>query len=124
MKEVLIIVAVAMVFAAQLISAEKTDLEKEIYVESSVTNFALNVKVSAPADGKTRVFEVTAPPAGPCTLLCFVDRQFWTRSVIDLPGKYSLNVRGLAPGTHRVTIQVVDRNGRVGSSSHSIVKDK
>ena len=93
--------------------AQKTDLASERYLEASKSDFDLTVKVTAGANKKVVVFEVAAPAAGPHTLLCYVDGKFWTRKQVNLPAKYPLNVSGLAPGTHRITLQAVDASGRV-----------
>ncbi|HYT61737.1 MAG TPA: hypothetical protein VEL06_16285 [Haliangiales bacterium] len=103
------------------VRAEKTDLARESYIENSEVDFTLTVKDASAAGGKVRVFEVSAPQSGDFTLLCFVDGKFFRREPAKLPGKYSLSVRGLSKGTHKVTIQVVDKNGRVGRFTQDVV---
>ena len=76
------------------------------------------------AASKVRVFEISAPQAGQFTLLCFVDGKFFRRESAKLPGKFSLSVRGLSNGTHKVTLQAVDANGRVGRSAQDVTVGK
>jgi hypothetical protein len=100
--------------------AQKTDLATERYVEMSETDFVLKVKVVPSTNRKVVVFEVSAAQEGAHTLLCFVDGKFWTRKSVTLPTKYSLNVGGLAAGSHRVTLQAVTAAGKVGSASQTL----
>ena len=64
--------------------------------------------------------KLAAPEPGAYTLLCFVDGKFFRREPIRLSGRYAFNTRGLAPGTHRITLQVVDASGRVGSAPQTL----
>ena len=121
MKPVCCLILGVVWWAAQPAWADKTDLAKDHYVEASDTDFVLTVKPVGDAAGKVRSFSVAAPDAGVFTLLCYVDGQFFRRQSIRLPGRYSFNTRGLVPGRHRVTLQVVDAGGRVGSSPQTIV---
>jgi len=80
----------------------------------------LSLKAVPSANKAVVVFEVSGPQTGTHTLLCFIDGKFWTRQSVTLPAKYSLNVSGLAPGDHRVTLQAVNPSGKVGSASQTV----
>ena len=114
----------ALLLAGYPAIADKTDLSKEKYVEASEADFAISLKVTGGEKDNVRVFEVAAPTTGTYTLLCFVDGRCWANEKVELPTKYSLSVRGLTPGKHKVTIQVVDKSGRVGSKSHQVTRAK
>ena len=124
MKSMLFLILGAVWWAALPAWADKTDLAKETYVEASETDFALTVKATEPAGRKVRKFELSAPQPGAFTLLCFVDGKFFRREAIRLPGFYLLSTRGLAVGTHRVTLQVVDSSGRIGSAQQTVETGK
>jgi hypothetical protein len=121
MRVIPILFLSAVLLTPTLVAAEKTDLARENYIENSEVDFALTVKAASEAEGKVRAFAVSAPQAGEFTLLCFVDGKFFRREPARLPGKFSLSVRGLSSGTHQVTLQAVDANGRVGRSTQDVV---
>jgi hypothetical protein len=124
MNTTLALVLTAGLLAVCPVHAEKSDLAREKYVEASDTDFILTVKLANENDRKTRQFELAAPTTGAFTLLSFVDGKFFKREKITLPGTYVLSVRGLAPGSHKVTIQTVDKDGRIGSVNRTITTEK
>ena len=109
---------------APSVFADKTDLADDKYVENSEFDFKLEAKEIAGNRAKTRVFELSAPQSGNYTLICFVDGHFFKREAIELPGRYSLSARGLSAGAHKITLQVVDANGRVGGARVEITVEK
>src|SRR5436190_3012326 len=86
-------------FAGYLgIGAEgKTDLKRDVYVESSQTDFALTVKADSSTSKQIVVFQISAPNVGAYSLLCFLDGRIWSQSSTNLPGEFKLNTRGLVP---------------------------
>jgi hypothetical protein len=100
----------------------RTDLSREVYVESSKPDFDVAVtRAEVNGDG-ILVFQIKTPTAGVHTLLCFFDGRFWMRQEVKLPGPYKLNTRGLAPGSHNLTLQVVDKAGQLGVFHQKIEK--
>ena len=123
MKILLLICAVACSIVTLAKAAPtKTKLSKsdEAVVESSETDFILSMISRLDESGQVRVFELSAPQPGRFTLLCFINGTVCRRDEIDLPGKYQFGLRGLAPGEYRITLQVVDANGRVGHATERI----
>jgi hypothetical protein len=92
----------------------KTDLAREVYVEFSQTNTALTVTHEYRLPEKTAAFAISAPTGDEHTLLCFVDGRIWEKKTFAMPGTYSVSLRGVAPGEHRITIQLIDSSGQVG----------
>lgn len=109
-----------------VVQAEKTDLPKEVYVERSEVDFELGVKDVTPArrNASMRLYEFTGVGPGEHTILVFVDGKFFRRDKLRVPGRHALSLRGLEPGPHRVTLQVVDAAGRVGRVSRSVEASK
>jgi len=100
--------------------AEKTDLARDLYVEESKTDFTLEAKAGVTRSPKVRMFNLSAPASGPFTILCFLDGKISSQQKLELPGAFKLNVSGLAPGSHRLTLQSVDAAGRVGRVTQTI----
>jgi len=98
----------------------KTNPAQDVYVENSVTNFVLVAKI-APAEGKSvTAFELSAPEAGAYTLICFIDGKQFKQEKFKIPGTFKLSTRGMLPGSHRITLQLVDAAGKVGSRTQQI----
>lgn len=104
--------------------AEKTDITNDTYVEKSEFDSKLEVKETAGNRAKTRVFELSGPQSGNYTLVCFVDGNFFKRTAIELPGRYSLSARGLTAGAHKITLQAIDASGRVAGARVEITVEK
>ncbi|MBP8259780.1 MAG: hypothetical protein KA118_08965 [Verrucomicrobia bacterium] len=122
MKQILTILAACLGFTLLGAPApERTDLAKDVYVEKSPADFALTQKAAAASAPHVLAFELAAGDRlGQHTLLCFVDGALWQLTRIDLPGVYRLSTRGLAPGEHRITFQVVTADNRIGAVTFKI----
>jgi len=98
----------------------KTDPSHDVFVENSTTNFVLAAK-SAQVTGKNRLgFELSAPTPGDCTVVCFIDGKFWKAAEFTSPGTFELSIRGMPPSSYRITLQLIDSQGRVGSNTQII----
>jgi hypothetical protein len=92
----------------------KTDLSRDVHVEYSVTNFAVTASAPKPS-GKANVsFELSTPVPGPYRLVCYVDGKPSQPVGFKAPGVFEFSTRGLAPGTYRITLQLIDGQGGVG----------
>ncbi len=98
----------------------KTDLRRDVILENSTTNFVLSAKLASTSDSKKASFDVSAPDAGDYLLVCFVNRKPLKPVKFKSPGNFELSTRGLAPGSYRITLQLIDSQGRVGSSTHTL----
>jgi hypothetical protein len=118
----LLIAFLSLVFVE--VRAGKTRLESETYVENSEVDFKLEAEdITTPRQSRTmRVYKLSAPELQPGEhdVLQFVDGRFFRREKIHVPGRLTVSIRGLAPGSHRLVIQVVDGAGRVGSVIRNI----
>lgn len=117
----ILIVGAALWAGLPAVLADRTDLVREHFIESSETDYTLTLKATGRAASNVRAFEVVAPEPGAYTLVCFVDGHYFRSEKRTLPGTYALTVRGLSPGSHRVTIQAVDSQGRIGSATQTVV---
>jgi hypothetical protein len=109
------------VLGANITAAEaKTAPSHDVFVESSTTNFALTVKGPRVSGNGRLEFELAAPRAGSYTLVCFIDGKLWKPSNFTAPGNYELSTRGMAPGRYRLTFQLIDPQGQVGSQTRTI----
>jgi hypothetical protein len=98
----------------------KTDLTRDVFVENSTTNFVLTVK-AAQVTGKNKVgFDISAPAPGDYTVVCFIDGKPWRPAKFTSPGTFELSTRGMPPGSYRITLQLVDSQGRVGSATQTL----
>jgi hypothetical protein len=98
----------------------KTDPRRDVFVENSTTNFVLGAK-PGPSSSRGRVaFDLSAPQSGDHTLVCFIDGKLLKTSRFVSPGIFELSTRGMAPGSYRVTLQLVDPQGRVGRHTQRI----
>ena len=100
--------------ATWAVAADKTDPAHDIYIENSTTNFVLSVKGSPSETKSVAAYDITAPTAGPYTLVSFIEGKFYQQENFESPGTFKLSKRGLTPGTRRLTLQLVDKAGRVG----------
>jgi len=98
----------------------KTDLGREVFVEESVTDFVLTMKPSLDKRSRVYTMRLSAPFKNTTTLVCFVDGKLWQHMQFQMPGTYRLNLRGLKPGKHRVTIQAVTTDARVGRATSQV----
>lgn len=123
MKRFLTLPILLAVLASAPASADRTRLESENYLETSDVDFTLGVKDVTPVRqaAALRVFELTGMSKGEHTVLVFVDGEFFRRQQVRLPGRYPLSLRGLAPGTHEVTLQVVESGGRIASARQKVL---
>lgn len=96
------------------VASDKTDPAHDVYVENSTTNFVLSVKVSPSETKSVAVYDVAAPTAGSYILVSFIEGKFYQQQNFESPGTFKLSKRGLTPGTRRLTLQLVDKAGRVG----------
>lgn len=120
-----VVCAVAMLLLWEVCTAQtnaiKTDLARDVFVEYSQTDFQLGMTNRPGGSRAVTVFDLTAgAELGPCTLVCFIDGKLWRTQPFSLPGEYSLNLRGLSAGEHRITLQVINTEGRVGSATQLI----
>lgn len=117
MKALLLLMCLVLWIDAPTARAEKTRLETEAYVENSDTDYLLVAQdvTSERQARRVRVFQFPSLQPGSYTVLVFVDGRFFRREKLVLPGRYPLSIRGMSPGRHRVTLQVVGGDGRVGS---------
>jgi hypothetical protein len=108
------------------VHADKTDLARESYVERSEVDFELSLKDVTPSrqTATVRIYELAGAEPGEHVVLLFVDAKFFRRETVRLPGRHGLSLRGLEPGPHRVTVQVVDSTGRVGRVSRQVEASK
>jgi hypothetical protein len=91
-----------------------------VFVENSATDFMLAVKAPQ-ASGKNRLgFAVSAPDPGEYAVVCFIDGKSWKPTRFTSPGTFELSTRGMPPGSYRVTLQLIDSNGRVGSNTQTV----
>jgi hypothetical protein len=98
----------------------KTDPSRDVFVENSTTNFVLTAKSPQPLGRKGLGFELLAPDPGVYTVVCFIDGKPQKPAKLTLPGIFALNTRGMAPGPYRITLQLIDSQGRVGSNTQMI----
>ena len=124
MKAKLIISCILLVAALTSASAGpgKTDLAKENLVEDSTPDFVLGSTNSVSVVDHVITFDLSPPAAGKFTVLCYVNGKVFERKEMNLPGTYSVSMRGLSPGNHKVTVQAIDSQGRVGHISKKIRK--
>ena len=54
------------------------------------------------------------------TVVCFIDGKSWKPTRFTSPGTFELSTRGMPPGSYRVTLQLIDANGRVGSNTQTV----
>jgi hypothetical protein len=98
----------------------KTDLARDVFVENSTTNFVLTAK-AAQVTGKNKVgFDLSAPVPGGYTVVCFIDGKPWKPATFSSPGTFELSTRGMPPGSYRITLQLIDSQGRVGSNTQTL----
>lgn len=98
----------------------KTAPARDVFVENSTTDFILTAK-AARGSGKSKLaFDLSAPVTGDYTLVSFIDGKPWKPAKFTSPGTFELSTRGMAPGSYRVTLQLVDAQGRVGSATQTI----
>ena len=100
----------------------KTDLAKENLVEDSAPDFVLGSTNSVSVVDHVMTFELLPPAVGKFTVLCYINGKVFERKEMNLPGTYSVSMRGLSPGNHKVTVQAIDSQGRVGRISRKIKK--
>lgn len=117
----LLTLALGLVLAGNTLAAEKkTDPARDVFVENSTTDFTLTAK-PARVSGKNKVaFDLSAPDPGDYTLACFIDGKPWKQVKFKSPGTFELNTRGIAPASYRITLQLIDSRGRVGSVTQII----
>jgi len=96
-------------------AADKTEPARDVYVENSTTNFVLRVKVSSAESKSVAAYDIAAPTPGSYVLVSFIDGKPFRPENFESPGTFKLSRRGLTPGTRRLTLQLVDKAGRVGS---------
>ena len=101
-------------------AVEKTDLAEEVYIETSATDFKLDLTPVQENRKHVVGFRLSADAKGEFTVLCFIDGSLWAEKRMALPGTYRLNTRGMKPGEHRITLQAVDARGRVGSGTRAV----
>lgn len=99
----------------------RTDLAKDVFVESSPSDFVLTAVATASPSRWVQAYKVGLEEAGRYTLLTFLNGKLWRLETVQLPGVYRINVRGLAPGTYRLTLQAVSAGGRLGGATQTIV---
>ena len=98
----------------------KTDPSRDVFVENSSTNFVL-IASSPQTSGKNRLgFELSAPSPGDYTIVCFIDGKVWKSTKFNSPGTFELSVRGMPPGSYRITLQLINAQGQIGSSTQII----
>jgi hypothetical protein len=123
-KRVLLIVGLGMGLiggATCMAEDTKTDPSHGIFVENTTTNFALVGNLTWSVNKYVAVFELSAPTAGDYTLVCAIDGKVWKEEkTFKIPGTFRLNTRGMVSGSHRITLQVVDADGGVGSWTKNI----
>lgn len=121
-----IIVVLLSCISCSLIAAEasKTDLTKEVFVEKSATDFTLKAEKRVDLTKKAVTWILSAPDAGHCTLICYVNGRAWRLQSVRLPGQFKMSVRGMAAGSYRITLQAVDSSGRVGSMTETLRVDQ
>lgn len=118
----MLMVLLTLAVASAIAQSAKTDLAREVYVESSKPDFPMIVTPLPSASANLLVWEIKPPEEGSYTLICFIDGKFWSRQTVKLPTPYKLNTRGLAPGRYQMTLQLVDRQGRLGVERIQLVK--
>jgi hypothetical protein len=95
----------------------RTDLAKDVYVESSPSDFRLEMATAASASNQVKAYRLTVEDKGEYKLLSFVDGKVMRLESVKLPGAFKLSVRGLMPGKHRLTLQAIAADGRLGCAS-------
>jgi hypothetical protein len=121
MARILLILSFGLLAGGSLRAAEtKTDPAHDVFVENSATDFVLAVKAPQ-ASGKNRLgFAVSAPDSGDYTVVCFIDGKSLKPTRFTSPGTFELSTRGMPPGSYRVTLQLIDSKGRVGSNTQTV----
>jgi hypothetical protein len=111
-----------LVFALAASAQEtKTDLSRDVYVEYSTTNFVLTSSAATPAGKAAVAYNLTAPEPGQYKLVCFVNGKASQLPVdFKAPGAFKLSTRGLAPGSYRVTLQLIHPQGGVGRATSTL----
>lgn len=116
--------ATNLTLTAKLAVETKTDPAREVFVENSVTNFTLAAETTFNRKLSTYEMNLSTSFEGVVTLVCFVDGKLWQHMPFQMPGTYRLNLRGLKPGQHRVTIQAVTPDGRVGRTTTQVERKR
>jgi hypothetical protein len=98
----------------------RTDLAKDVYVESSPSDFRLEMTAAASPSSQVKAYLLTVAEKGEYKLLSFVDGKMMRLESVKLPGEFKLSIRGLVPGKHRLTLQAITADGRLGCASQSI----
>ncbi|HWX19124.1 MAG TPA: hypothetical protein VN578_04360 [Candidatus Binatia bacterium] len=98
----------------------KTAPARDVFVEQTATDFDMAAKVSPPDRDLVVSFDLSGPKVGKYTLVCFIDGRIFKQEPFNLPGTFKLSVRGMEKGTHKVTLQLVDAGGNVGSITKKI----
>lgn len=117
----LVVVGVFLAGSGRSLAGEtKTAPDRDVFVEHSTNELALTAKASPPGSDSVVTFDFSGPGAGKYTLVCFIDGRVFKQEPLTLPGSFKLSVRGMASGTHKITLQLVDADGRVGSHTQQI----
>ena len=91
-------------------------------MESSPSDFLLEMMAVVSSARQIKAYQLTVADKGQYTLVSFLDGKVMRLESVKLPGLFKLSTRGLAPGKHRLSVQAVAADGRLGCASQTFEK--